>query len=125
VQSSGDVVQDLRSNAYGDRIVFSGNERYILEYTSSTSREEIEDIPLEYALAAKQYEHLDANDSIKAALIRVCQRWRIELRCRSDRADAIDPGVEHPVYPLSLLDRFVIGAIQHPGAEQVWSERPR
>ena len=119
VQSSQDVVHDLRAGA-GTRVL-SALEDYILEFTDATRRDAIEDLPLEYALAAKRYEHLGPNDAIKAALIHVCKEWRIVLRCRSERADADDPEAILPVYPLTgMFESMILGALQQAEREGIW-----
>jgi hypothetical protein len=121
VQSSQDVVQDLRLGT-GTRVI-SAEEEYILEFTNETRHDAIEDLPLEYALAAKRYEHLGRNDAIKAALIQVCKEWRIVLRCRSHRRDANDPEAIFPVYPLTgMFESIILGALQQAERERI---RPR
>jgi hypothetical protein len=113
VQSSQDIVADLRLNISGPTSVFSGAECYITNYTPATVHDAIEDLPLEYAVTEKRYEDLGRNNSIKAALIHVCQRWRIELLCGSRRADADAPDVDYPVYPLDMSDQVLLAALQH------------
>jgi hypothetical protein len=119
VQSSQDVVQDLRGGS-GTRVL-SAQEEYILEFTAATRRDAIEDLPLEYALAAKRYEHLGPNDAIKAALIHVCKEWGIVLRCRSRRHDADDPEATCPVYPLTgMFESIILAALQRAEREGIW-----
>jgi hypothetical protein len=122
VQSSGDVLADLRHGGSGPTSVLSGAETYVTDYTAATVRDAIEEVPLEYAVTEKRYQHLGPNDAIKAALIHVCRQWRIDLRCSSQRADANDPDTEHPVYPLPLSDSLLIGALQHAEREGIWPE---
>jgi hypothetical protein len=119
VQSSHDVVQDLRAGR-GTR-VHSAREEYILEFTGATRRDEIEDLPLEYAVASKRYEHLGPNDAIKAALIHVCKEWGIVLRCRSRRPDAEDPEAIGGVYPLpGMFESIILHALQQAERERIW-----
>jgi hypothetical protein len=125
VQSANDVLTDLRTGASGPRSVFSANESYITDYTDVTVRDRIEDIPLEYAVTQKRYEHLGYNDAIKAALIRVCQQWHIDLRCNSTRPDTDDPDAEYVVDPLAAPDRFLIRALQHAEQEHIWPDSPQ
>lgn len=82
VQSSQDVVYYLRSGMTEPNSVISAMEDYIIEATEATVRSAIEDVPLQYAVGEKQWEHLGPNDAIKAALILVCKQWHIVLRCR-------------------------------------------
>jgi hypothetical protein len=122
VQSSQDVVQDLRSGR-GTR-VFSATDEYILEFTRSTRRDGIEDVPLEYAVATKRCEHLGPNDANKAALIQVCKEWGISLSCRSSRPDADDPEASNPVYPLtSMFESIVLAGLLHAERERIWPSR--
>jgi hypothetical protein len=120
VQSSQDVVHDLRSGRGTE--VISAKEDYILEFTGGTRRDAIEDVPLEYALAAKRYEHLGPNDSIKAALIHVCKTWGITLRCISWRDDADAPNEPGHVYPLGTFESIVLGALQHAEEAGIWPQ---
>jgi hypothetical protein len=120
VQSSHDVVHDFRTDASGPRIVFSGMETYITDYTTATKRIAVDEIPLEYAVAEKKHQHLGGNDAIKAALIQVCREWRIDLRCGSMRADANEVNTEHPVYPLPIADFGVIAALEHAETARIW-----
>jgi hypothetical protein len=124
VQSSMDVLSDLRAGVREPTRVLSASEHYVTEYTDATVHTALEDVPLEYAVAQNRYAHLGYNDALKAALIRVCQQWRIGLRCSSTRDDADDPGAEHAVYPLGSLDSIVIGALQHAERAQIWPENP-
>jgi hypothetical protein len=120
VQSSMDIVSDLRHGMRGDTRVTSATEHYITDYTDATIRDAIEDIPLEYAVTEKRYANL-GRDAIKAALIQVCAQWRIALRCRSKRPDA-DDADEHPVYPLPLADEIMISSLEHAVREGIWPE---
>jgi hypothetical protein len=113
VQSSQDVVMDLRHREERSTLVMSAAEDYALEFTRHTRYDAIDDVPLEYALIEQRYAHLGTNDAIKAALIGVCMQWRILLRCSSKRDDAEEPGREHPVYPLGVFETMIIGALNN------------
>jgi hypothetical protein len=118
VQSSQDILTDLRHEVNGDTRVLSASEDYIVYYTGATVRDGIEDIPLEYAVTEKRYEHLGP-DAIKAALIQVCREWRIDLRCSSHRLDA-DDDAEHAVYPLPVDDQIMVTTLEHAVREKIW-----
>lgn len=74
-------------------------------------------------MTEQRYKHLGRNDAIKAALIRVCRQWHIDLRCSSRRADAENPDTEYPVYPLAVPDWTVIVGLQQAERKRMW-ERP-
>jgi len=112
VQSSQDVLEYLRRGQMEPTTVISANEKYTTEVTDATVRDEIEDLPLEYAIAERRYAHLGHNDAIKAALIHVCKRWRIVLRCSSNRDDADDPGGNYLVQPLGESDSIATVALE-------------
>jgi hypothetical protein len=120
VQSSQDILTDLRHGMHQDTRVLSASEHYIVDYTDATVRDAIEDIPLEYAVTEKRYEHL-GHDAIKAALIAVCREWRIDLRCRSRRPDA-DDDAQYPVYPLPQADQMIVTLLEHAVTENLWPD---
>jgi hypothetical protein len=120
VQSSKDIVNDLRNGMREPTRVLSASEDYITDYTDATIRDGIEDIPLEYAVTEQRYAHLGP-DAIKAAVIQVCVQWRIDLRCRCARPDA-DDTAEHPVHPLPLADRMMISALEHAVRDEIWPD---
>jgi hypothetical protein len=112
VQSSQDVLFYLRTGQVQPTSVISAEEKYTIEVTDATVRDEIEDLPLEYALTEREYAHLGPNDTIKAALIRICKRWHIVLRCSSNRGDADDPEGSYLVQPLGESDSIVAAALE-------------
>lgn len=120
VQSSQDIVTDLRNGMREPTRVLSASEEYITDYTDATVRAAIEDIPLEYAVTEKRYAHLGP-DAIKAALVHVCAQWRIGLRCHSRRPDA-DIDTEDPVYQLPLADQIMISALEHAVRDKIWPD---
>jgi hypothetical protein len=122
VQSSQDVLEDLRHDEPNETSVWSAREGYITDFTAATVYEAIDDLPLEYALTEKRYAHLGPGDSIKAALIHVCRQWRISLRCSSSRDDADDRDRQFPVYPLGVFESVVIGALRHAEQQKIWPD---
>ena len=112
VQSSQDVMFYLGRGQVEPTSVISAQESYTIEVSNVTVRDEIEDLPLEYVLAERRYAHLGPNDAIKAALIHVCKRWRIVLRCASWRDDADGPRASYLVQPLGESASIVTAALE-------------
>jgi len=112
VQSSQDVVVYLRRGQVQPTSVITAEEKYTIEVTDTTVRDEIEDLPLEYALTERRYAHLGPNDAIKAALIHVCKRWHIVLRCSSNRGDADDPDGNYLVQPIGASGSIAAAALE-------------
>jgi hypothetical protein len=89
VHSSQDILQFMRecvkNNQYRWASVASGEEIYTLERIAATRFDNLDTIPLEYALAATKHAFLRENDALKFALLAVCNLWSIRLRCSSSR----------------------------------------
>lgn len=83
VQSSQDVLEFMRYPGELGAWVGSGNEVFGLSTSPVTRFDNLEMIPLEYAVVAKKYEFLGTNDALKIALLTVCKLWRIRLHCIS------------------------------------------
>jgi len=123
VQSSQDVAYDLRLDYKGPTSVFSAGEKYILVRHENTRHDDLDKIHLEYALASKRYEFLEKNNVIKAALLHICKKWNITLKCISDREDADEEDKKNysnigenaekapVVYPLAQEDEWIIHSI--------------
>jgi hypothetical protein len=94
----------------------SASEWYLIEPTPDSRQDATEDVPLEYVLAEKRYEHLHHN-AIKAAVIHVCMLWRLLLSCKSTRDDAADHEY-HPVAPLGLFEAAIFQAIARAELEE-------
>jgi hypothetical protein len=103
--SSHDVVEFLRTGQRGYGTVYSGPELFRLCFRKTTRRNDIDGVPLEYALTAQRYQHLGRNVAMKAALLYVCIVWDIGLMCQSFVADADND--QPAVYPLAADDTWV------------------
>jgi hypothetical protein len=118
VQSSHDVMLVIRYEQT-EHPVYCASEDYVLGVTAATPRDTIDEIPLEYAVAEARYAHLGEYDALKAALIHVCKKWHLNLRCKSKRTDAAAPEVEGPVYPLEMFDMVIANAFGSAEGEQL------
>ena len=107
--SSGDIIYCLNAGRTQTR-VGSGTETLAMRFR--TTREGLEDVPLEFALGTKKWEQLGENDASKAALIHVSKLFDFEIRCYSRRVDATkrDPRL---VYPLPVEDDWIAAAIKN------------
>jgi hypothetical protein len=114
--SSGDIVYCLRAGTTQTR-VGSATETFAMRLRRTREGLE-EDVPLEFALACKTWEHLGENDAIKAALVHVSKLFDFDIRCYSSRIDAKgrDPRL---VYPLAKEDDWVAVSIKSDG----WRDR--
>ncbi|MDF2434101.1 MAG: hypothetical protein JWP44_3732 [Mucilaginibacter sp.] len=78
------IPEDIQIDISG---VFSGLEYYKLFDTENTLYDKINDIPLEYALASKEYDFIkDAgreNDNLKFAVLSICKKWQLCLHSSS------------------------------------------
>ena len=81
VHSSGDILFFIKNQLRESRVVTPSGDVYSIELTPSTSMSNIDDIPLEYALAMKKYEYLQENDRLKMALLEICRSWKLQLSC--------------------------------------------
>jgi hypothetical protein len=114
--SSGDIVACLRSGTTRT-LVGTPSEMFAMRF--GRTREGLEeDVPLEFALACKTWEHLGENDAIKAALVHVSKLFNFDIRCDSSRIDAQGRN-PRLVYPLPKEDDWVAVAIK----SEVWGNR--
>jgi tetratricopeptide (TPR) repeat protein len=86
-------------------------EADMIRLYGATKRDDIEKIPLKYAVAAKKYAYLGENDAIKAALLTVCKLWGITVHCHSTtyNEECWRHGI---VYPLVAAETWMLAALQ-------------
>jgi len=84
VQSSQDLLDFMRNHEEGyPTAVIAGSEVFVTLKLPITKQEGIEKLPLNYALAKKQYNFLGETNAYKFALLSVCRLWKIRLYCLS------------------------------------------
>jgi len=99
VFSSQDIAQYLRDPEKNNPMVLSGNVIYYLSRPSGSISPDIEDMHLEYALAAKRFSFLPKGEALKFALLCVCRQTGFRLHCLSSE----DPRADQ------LLDEETLG----------------
>jgi hypothetical protein len=131
VPSSGDVLTYMRRERQTPTAVMAGNEVFGISQNPSTNYEDIDKIPLEYAVATKKFERLGKNDAIKLALLQVCKAWNLRLTCTSmdDPENTwyrplVDPenaqvSDEYAVYPIGDADFWIVSALRNDSFDDI------
>ena len=87
VQSSQDILEYMKSSQEEPTAVVSSYEAFITAKVSETIYDDLDKIPLKYAVARKKNFSLGEINALKFALLKVCKLWNIRLSCMPIEAD--------------------------------------
>ena len=112
VHSSQDIVVALKYEAAESQVV-SAEEVYSIRRMPYTKAEDLDKLPLKYALSEKRHESLGKRDAIKFALLDICKQWKIQLLCGSNLDKTTSSASEVSIIydPEDTLETWITNAI--------------